>query len=106
MKAKKEVPPETIDRLLEAVERLAGEVQVLREVLDRLEEGFDWAIKNDKLRCSSLAPPMIITSMPRNPCAPDFGERINRFRPEDLPPENDPAEEEEPAGVHEQGQLF
>ena len=32
---------------------------------------------------------MHITSMPRNPLASDFGKRLNRFRPEDLPDDED-----------------
>jgi hypothetical protein len=80
---------DAIQRIADAVEKLAGEVEVLRGIVDRLQDDFAWALNNDAFGRGELhrdpGPPMHITSMPRDPLAPDWHERVNRFRPEDLP---------------------
>lgn len=79
---KKNAPDENpqIARLIDAVEEVAEQLQVLREVIDEIREEFQWAVRNNRLRC----PPMHITSMPKDPLAPDFGTRVNRYTPENL----------------------
>jgi hypothetical protein len=78
-----------LERIAEAVEKLADEIEALRKIIDRLQDDFAWALNNDSLRCGrshcESVIPMHITSMPRDPLAPDWPERINRFRPENLP---------------------
>lgn len=59
----------TIERLIQAVEEVAGQIEVLREVIDEIRVEFLYAVRNDKM------PPIHVTSMPKNSCAPDFGER-------------------------------
>src|SRR5438477_4105355 len=77
---------EEIQALRSAVERLADEVKVLRQVLDEVRDDFAWALKNpDKFRCVPGIHPL--TSMPKDPLARDFGERLNRLSAKDLPPE-------------------
>ena len=84
----REAPPATdeIHELRSAVERLADEVRVLRQVLDDIRDDFAWALNNaEKFRYVPGIHPL--TSMPKDPLAPDFGERINRFAAKDLPPD-------------------
>jgi hypothetical protein len=80
---------DSMKRIADAVEKLAGEVEVLRGVIDRLQDDLAWALNNDAFagnnRHREPCPPMHITSMPRDPLASDWHERLNRFRPEDLP---------------------
>jgi hypothetical protein len=79
---------DVLERIAEAVEKLVGEVEILRAIIDRLQDDFAWALNNDAFRGSSLrcerSPPIHITSVPRDPLAPDWHERVNRFRPEDF----------------------
>ena len=80
------VLPEKIDELKGAIERVGDELSVLREVLDEVMELLGWAMNNsDRFHCTS--PYVPLTSMPRDPLAPDFGERINRLSGKDLPEE-------------------
>jgi hypothetical protein len=78
-----------LERISESVEKLAGEVEALRRIIDRLQDDVDRALGNETLccgkPCGEPVMPMHITSMPRDPLAPDWDERLNRFRPEDLP---------------------
>jgi hypothetical protein len=74
--------------LAEAVERLADEVHVLRDVLGEVRDDLAWALHNDRLRPARPHVPVVpLTSMPLDPLAPDFGERLNRYGPQDLPAE-------------------
>jgi hypothetical protein len=75
---------EQIDRLTAAVERLADEVRVLRDVLDELREDFRWASRNDKLGGAVF----MLTSMPADAAAEDWPERVNRYSADHLPVED------------------
>lgn len=72
-----------IDALTTAVERVADGLRVLLDVMADIREDLQWGVLNDKF--TSAPCPMHITSMPIDPLAPNFGERINRLKPEDLP---------------------
>lgn len=78
---------DAIQRIADAVEKLAGEVEMLRGIVDRLQDDFAWALNNDAFGRDNPyrepGPPMHITSMPLDPLATDWHERVNRFRPED-----------------------
>src|SRR5438046_1469719 len=74
---------EVLERLVHAVESVAGQIEVLRTVLDEIREHLGWAIQNDCFRCPAHACP--VTSMPTDPTAADWGERLNRFSTRDLP---------------------
>ena len=83
--------PAKIDELKEAIDRVGDELSVLRDVLDEIRELLGWAINNpDRFCCTSPFVPL--TSMPRDPLAPDFGERINRLSAKDLPQEEQVAD--------------
>src|SRR5438105_853037 len=88
-----------LERLAEAVEKLAGEVEILRGIVDRLQDDFAWALNNDAFRREDIhresVMPLHLTSMPLDPLAPDWHERVNRFRPEDLAEDEDEYDEPE-----------
>ena len=100
-KSKKSASPakdeDALERIARAMQKLAAEVEVLRARIDKLQDNLVWVLNNDDLRGveprRASGSPMHITSMPRNPLAADFGKRLNRFRPEDLPTEAEPDEE-------------
>lgn len=58
-RVKKEVPPgrlpeenSPIERLIEAVESVAAQLQVIKQILDDIREDFSWAISNrDHIPC-------------------------------------------------------
>jgi hypothetical protein len=79
---------ELVRRLTDAVEEVAGELKVLRTALDEIRDDLGWAISNDRFRPETQ--PVPLTSMPRNPLAPDWSERLNRFGPGDLPDDETP----------------
>lgn len=70
--------PETPnDALIDAVVRLTEEVRVLRQTIDELREDFQCAVTNGRARYEPAEPPLQIVSMPLDPTARDFGQRIN-----------------------------
>jgi hypothetical protein len=75
------------EELLDAVQALTDEVRVLRHAVDELREEIQYAVRNliDMPEVMQHARPL--TSMPIDPAAPDFAERVNRLTPADLPPE-------------------
>ena len=56
---------ETLGRLAEAVEKMGGELQLLRTILDEIRDDFGWALSNDRLRPECQHTPMVLTSMPK-----------------------------------------
>lgn len=74
---------EEVRELRDAVTRLSDEVAVLRSVLDEVRDELGWVCNNrEEFRCPH--PVMHITSMPLDPLAPDFGERVNKYSAKDL----------------------
>ena len=84
---------DTLERIADAMEKLAGEVEILRGVIDRLQDDLAWALNNDRFQRENYqrepVRPMQLISMPLDPRAPDWNERINRIRPEDLTDEDE-----------------
>ena len=76
---------EAVERLIEAVNGVAEQMQLLWNTIDEIREEFAWALRNDRLTCSPSV--MHVTSMAADPCAPDWGKRLNRSAATDLPPE-------------------
>lgn len=72
----------TVDRDSLSIEALE-ELSAIRETLDRIREDIDWSLKNQ--RREQWLPVQLITSMPADPLAPDWAERLNRFTAADLP---------------------
>ena len=73
-----------IERLIEAVNRVADHLQVLHNVMDDIRADFQWAVRNDAFHSPSPVG-VPFTSMPVEPLASDFGDRLNRCTPENLP---------------------
>lgn len=70
-----------------AIDRLTEEVRVLRQTVDELREEVQWGVRNALDPPQERLPARRITSLPLDPCAEDFAERVNALTPEDLPPE-------------------
>ena len=75
-----QIDAEQMELLIAAVERLTDEVRVLRDAVDELAGGVRWAARNDKLS----GPVFVLTSMPRDPAAPNWAERVNNVPAQDL----------------------
>lgn len=98
-----------IEQLGENVHELKEEVRVLRQVLDEIRDDIGWAMNNrEEFRCQrSERPIMHVTSMPKDPLAPDFGERINRLSARDLPASDDDSHARDAGGEENpQGTLW
>lgn len=65
-----------MDALTAVLERVADEMRVIRDVASDLHECFEWAVQNDKFRCESQHV-MRITSMAKDPCDPEWDEKLN-----------------------------
>ncbi len=76
-----ETPHEDLETLTEELRSLREEVRVLRESIDEFREAFEHTVRNLP---DQLPPPLRIWSLPADPTAPDFGERINAVPPEQM----------------------
>ncbi len=74
-------PDENSVSLTEDVRALRDEVHVLRQAVDEFREVFEHTVQNLP---DQLPPPLRIWSLPADPTAPDFGERINAVSPEQM----------------------
>ena len=112
---------EKVNQLTEAIEHLAEELQatredlgtvreltqearVLRDSIDDARQEIEWIVRN--MQRPAWAPTPSITSMPKDPLAEDFHERVNRFTAKDLPPDPSPSPPPPAAGKSQQGDLF
>jgi len=68
-----------LEHIAEVVRENTEEIGVLRDAIDEEKELMEWAAQNDK-------PILRLTSMPVDPTARDFAEKLSSLRPEDLPP--------------------
>jgi len=88
---------ERIERLIDAVETVADQIEVLRNVIDEIREEFQWAVRNKR-----LAPHVVhVTSMAKDPLDPQWAAKLNRLTPADLSAEDlseapDEAENDDP----------
>jgi signal transduction histidine kinase len=74
------------------------EVGVLRDAIDELRELYQWALNNGR---QDVSHPFRLTSMPVDPTASDWAERVNKVTAADLPQELD-----RPTAVRYQGTLW
>ena len=71
---------ERIERLIEAVEAVANQIEVLRNVIDEIRDEFQWSVRNNR-----LAPHVVhVTSMAKDPCDPQWAAKLNRIDPRDM----------------------
>ena len=93
-------PSEFDATLIDSVDRLRAELSVLRQVLDEIRDELEWANQNRDEAVSVPVGLCRLTSMPRDPCASDWAERLNRFSAADV------ADQPTQPTPKEQGQLF
>ncbi len=67
------------------LDRLQEELAIARQMLEEIQDDLAWAIMNHSGRDHVAPAPLPITSMPLDPCVPDWAERLNRFSVADLP---------------------
>lgn len=72
-----------LEHIAEVVRENTEEIGVLRDAIDEEKEVMEWAAQNDK-------PIFRLTSMPVDPAALDFAQKLNSLRPEDLPAAEEP----------------
>lgn len=82
---------DSVEELGDAVERLQQQVSVLTQVLDQLVDELQWRNNELRDRTPSPPPPMVIHSLPLDPCTDDW--QVNRVRPETAQP---PQQEDKP----------
>lgn len=68
-----------------ALERLADELEVIRQVLDEIRHEMQWANRNGGDNDHGVPTERRITSMPLDPTAKDWAKRLNRYSAADLP---------------------
>jgi hypothetical protein len=73
------------DSLAETLYRLREELAVIRQVLDEIAGELQWANRNREPSVDAAGSFRRITSMPLDPSAQDWAERINQFSADDLP---------------------
>jgi hypothetical protein len=71
---KSPVSNQTVDELAYVVEQLIEQIVVLRQAIDEIGQDLQWAIRNHVVEPH---PAPSITSMPSDPLADDFAERVN-----------------------------
>lgn len=73
------------DELSKSIEELREELVLLRATVDELVVEAQWANRNSEERHPPRELLRPITSMPLDPCADDWAERLNQFSARDLP---------------------
>ena len=73
------------DDLIDALENVAAQLGLIRQVLDEIFTELQWANQNPRDADDSARAIRRITSMPLDPTAPDWADRLNRFTPADVP---------------------
>lgn len=71
-----------VDRVIVNIDGL-DELAAIREALDRIRDDLDWWMNNH--RREQWLPVQPITSMPLDPLAPDWADRVNARTAADLP---------------------
>ncbi len=82
-----------LEHVAEVVREAVEELGVLSDIEDEKREEIQWAVRNYRL--------LQLTSMPLDPAASDWAERVNKFTPEDVP-----AEPDRPTTARYQGSLW
>lgn len=94
------------DAIAQVLDRLREELTMVRQVLDEIQDELQWANRNRDCNWPVSAP-FRITSMPLDPAAPDWAERLNRYSAADLPAEVETeVEAVEVPNARAPGQLF
>ena len=73
------------DNLLDALENVAGQLGLIRQVLDEIFTELQWTNQNPRDTDDFSGAIRRITSMPTGLTAPDWAERLNRLTAADVP---------------------
>ncbi len=79
-----DITADDVASLTDEIVTLREEVQVLRDVLDEVREELQFAVRNYILPGDDAIKRLHITSLPLDPAADDFHERVNAVRPDDI----------------------
>jgi hypothetical protein len=74
---------ETIASLTASLDEVQDELAGIRRVVDEIQGDLEWVTRNP--RADEWRPIQPITSIPFNPLAADWAERVNRFTAADIP---------------------
>ena len=96
------LPAATIADLQATIDDLRDEIVALRQAVDELFTELQWSNRNRDAGPDAWRAVRAITSMPVDPSAPDWGERLNRYTRDDVIPDQPPEPPAPPAG----GRLF
>ncbi len=75
---------ETITSLTAALDEVRDEMTGIRRVVDEIQGDVEWVARNR--HADEWRPIQPITSLPLDPLAPDWAQRVNRFTAADIPP--------------------
>jgi hypothetical protein len=76
---KSPISNQTVDELAYVVEQLIEQIVVLRQAIDEIGVDLQWALRKHVVEPH---PVPSITSMPSNPLADDFADKLNTVPPE------------------------
>ena len=66
------------EALVASIDALRDEVNVLRTAVDELREELQWLVRNPgENRVAEMIERLRVTSLPLDPAADDFGQRVN-----------------------------
>lgn len=69
---------EADSQLIESIDSLRQQVEVLRDVVDELREELQYLVRNpNEYRVAAPIEQLRVTSLPLDPAADDFDERVN-----------------------------
>lgn len=86
------------------VEDLTKQVETLAQIVDDLRSDFEWALHRDQHPSITAGQPL--TSMPKDPLANDFAERVNSFSGADFPVALRKPDQDVSEGQPHQSSLF
>ena len=77
-KARKSPDTNRQEELIPTIDALRAEIRVLREAIDALRDEVQYLVRNPDIPAWRPAPDRLqLTSIPLDPAAPDFGQRVN-----------------------------
>lgn len=79
----KDITGDHVEALTNEVVSLRDEVRTLRDVLAELVQDVQWAVRNNVVPTDIPPDRFRLTSMPADPCAVDFHDRVNTVSPID-----------------------
>lgn len=66
------------------LDRLLEELAMARQMLEEIQDDLAWVMMSQHDRNEVVRTPLRITSLPLDPCAPDWAERVNQSSAADV----------------------